>query len=208
MSEETTTLVGAQSRDITYAESVWALDGDLARSTVVQAVHALDLGKSHKVAILQAVPGLIQCRHQTIFINIGDNATNRLFASRIADREILAEIIEDVAEKTERIRNRDIDAVLVAEVCNRQLLLQRSLGQNYRLIALQLFQIFNKILALMNCHGDIGVELGDSWCGDFGTRLADIMRLQEELGGEICDGNGSRVVEGKRLDTGEGNVLG
>jgi hypothetical protein len=57
-------------------------------------------------------------------------------------------------------------------------------------------------------HGDIGVELGDSWGGDISAGLADILRLEEELGGEICDGNGGGVVKSKGFDTSEGNVLG
>lgn len=60
----------------------------------------------------------------------------------------------------------------------------------------------------MDGHRDIGVELGDSWGGDFGAGLADILRLKEELGGEICDGNGRGIVKSKGLDTGEGNILG
>jgi hypothetical protein len=60
----------------------------------------------------------------------------------------------------------------------------------------------------MDCHRDIGVELGDSWGGDLGAGLADILRLEEELGGEICDGDGCGIVKSKGLDTSEGDILG
>jgi hypothetical protein len=76
------------------------------------------------------------------------------------------------------------------------------------LIALQLFQVSNKVVALVDCHGHVGVELGDSWGGDFGAGLADILRLEEELGGEICDGNRCGIIKSEGLDTGESNILG
>lgn len=60
----------------------------------------------------------------------------------------------------------------------------------------------------MDRHWDIGVELGDSWGRDFSAGLADILRLKEELGGEVCDSNGGRIVKSKGFDASEGNVLG
>lgn len=60
----------------------------------------------------------------------------------------------------------------------------------------------------MNRDGDVRVQFRYSGSSRFGARLADILGLQEELGGEVRDGNGSGVVDGKGLDTSESNVLG
>jgi len=76
------------------------------------------------------------------------------------------------------------------------------------LVALQLLQIINKILALVDCNRDIRVKLGDTGSGDFSTRLANVFCLEEELGRQIGNSDGCGVVEGEGLDTGESNVLG
>jgi hypothetical protein len=60
----------------------------------------------------------------------------------------------------------------------------------------------------VDCNRNVRVELSDSGGGDIGAGLADILRLEEELRGQIGDSNGSGVVEGKGFDTSEGNVLG
>lgn len=60
----------------------------------------------------------------------------------------------------------------------------------------------------MDGNWDIRIELSDSRSSDFGTRFADILFLEEELGGEIGDGNGCGVIEGEGLDSGKGDVLG
>lgn len=59
----------------------------------------------------------------------------------------------------------------------------------------------------MDCNRNVRVEFGDSWGGDIGARLADILRLEEELRGEVGYSNRSGVVKGEGFDTGEGNVL-
>jgi hypothetical protein len=60
----------------------------------------------------------------------------------------------------------------------------------------------------VDCNRNVRVELSDSGSSDVGAGFADILRLEEELRGQIGDSNGSGVVEGKGFDTSEGNVLG
>lgn len=55
--------------------------------------------------------------------------------------------------------------------------------------------------------GGVGIELGDAGRGDLVARLADIVQVEEELGGKIGDGHGGGVVECEALDAGQGNVL-
>lgn len=61
---------------------------------------------------------------------------------------------------------------------------------------------------LVDANGGVCVELGDPGCGDLVTGLADILGVQEELGGEIRDGGRRWIVEGKALDASKGDILG
>ena len=60
----------------------------------------------------------------------------------------------------------------------------------------------------MDANGGVCVELGDPGCGNLVTGLADILGVEEELGGEIRDGGRRWIVEGKALDAREGHILG
>ena len=60
----------------------------------------------------------------------------------------------------------------------------------------------------MDGNWNIRVKLGDSWGSDLGTRFADIILLEEELGGEVGDGNGCGVIKGEGFNASEGNVFG
>ena len=205
---DTATLVCSQIRDITNGEGVRPLHSNFARSTTVETLHALDLGESHKITVLQAVTGLVKSRDQAILVDSRHNSTDGLLTCRITDSEVLTEVIEEITKETEGIRDSKVNAILVAEVGNRELILQRSQGEDNSLITLQLFEVLCDIAALMDCDGDVGVELCDSGSCDLGTRLADVLGLEEELGGQVRDGDRGRIVQCEGLHTGKGDVLG
>lgn len=60
----------------------------------------------------------------------------------------------------------------------------------------------------MDANRCIRVELGNPGDCDLVAGLADVLDAEEELGGEVCDGDRRRVVEGQALDASEGDVLG
>lgn len=60
--------------------------------------------------------GLIQGRNQSFIINPSDNTVDWVLAGRIDNREVLAEIAENRAEKTECVGDDDIDSLLMAVI--------------------------------------------------------------------------------------------
>ena len=60
----------------------------------------------------------------------------------------------------------------------------------------------------MRGDGGVGVEFSDAGTGDIGAGFADILGVQEELGGKVGKRGGGGVKEGEGFDAGEGDVLG
>lgn len=58
-------------------------------------------------------------------------------------------------------------------------------------------------------HGDgrVRIELGNSRSSRLIARLTSVVGTEEELRGEVCDGNWSGIVEGQALDASQGDVL-
>ena len=84
---------------------------DSPRFTAVQALHALDLRESHKVAILQPVSRLVQAGHHRILalfisfrivtrpsaadlLNVNDHPRLRVLSRRVDASEITAKVVE------------------------------------------------------------------------------------------------------------------
>jgi len=71
-----------------------------------------------------------------------------------------------------------------------------------------LFQISHKVVAFVNSNRHVGIEFSDSGSSYSCARLADILLLEEKLGGKIGDGNGSGVIKGEGFNSSKSNVLG
>src|SRR4051794_25978071 len=60
---------------------------------------------------------------------------------------------------------------------------------------------------IKNRNRGIGIQLSNTWCSNCCSRLSNIIKVEEELGGEVCDGGGGRVVKSQTLDTRQSNIL-
>lgn len=61
---------------------------------------------------------------------------------------------------------------------------------------------------LVDVYRSVCIQLSDARCRDGIARFADIFGMQEELGGEVGNGSGCRVVESQALDASKSDVLG
>jgi len=66
--ENSTGLVISEAGSVANGEGVWALDADLAWLATVEFCHALNLGKSNKIAIFQAMSSLVKACHKAISV--------------------------------------------------------------------------------------------------------------------------------------------
>lgn len=75
-------------------------------------------------------------------------------------------------------------------------------------IYLELIQLLQVKVPLEHRDRDVGVEFGDTWQGHLVAAFPNVFLVQKVLRGQITDGNGFRIVNRDRLDTGEDDVLG
>lgn len=136
--EQTSSLVLAQTRDIPNRESVRAFHCDFSWFGFVQALHALDFGECHVISIFKAVAGLVEGGHDALIVDTSDDSVLWVLSGRIDDRELLAEIAEDVTEQAESIRSNKVDAFGVTVVADRELVFQGGAGQDNDLVFVEL----------------------------------------------------------------------
>lgn len=154
------------------------------------------------------MPALVQGGHQAILGDIGYDTADRLLARGVTNSKVLSKVIEEVSKKTKSICNDNVYSILVAEVRDRELILQRRVGEDDHLEPLQLGKIRSQAVGFEDSDGHIRVQLCDPRSRHICAALAHILWLEEELRREIGDGNGSRVKQSERLDASEGNVFG
>ena len=82
--------------------------------------------------------GLIQRRDEPVLVDAGHNTVSGIFARCVEAGEILSEVAEDGAEETEGIGNDDIDALGVAVVAYRKLMVKRGVGKDDDLVLVKL----------------------------------------------------------------------
>ena len=60
----------------------------------------------------------------------------------------------------------------------------------------------------MNVDGCIGVQFTNPGSRNLVARLSYILWAQEELGGQVCDGDWRRIMEREAFDASQGDILG
>lgn len=97
---------------------------------MIKAIHAFNFGKCDKVTILKSVSSLIQSGNQSVRINVSDYASNRIFPCCINHCKVLAEIHKSDAKEPERVCHHNVNTVLMAIICNNQLIFEWNEGQD------------------------------------------------------------------------------
>lgn len=85
--------------------------------------------------------GLVEGGHYALIVDTGNDAVLWVLSGRIDDRELLAEITEDVAEQAESIRSNKIDAFRVTVVADRELVCQGCASQDNDLVFVELGEV-------------------------------------------------------------------
>jgi len=104
----------------------------------VDVVHALDLAKGYIIAVLQTVPALIESSDQPRLVDSRQDSAHGILASWIDNRKLRTEVAENASEETVGARGDKGDVFLVAIFIDPELLGQRVVGQDNRLVARQL----------------------------------------------------------------------
>jgi hypothetical protein len=84
------------------------------------------------------VAGFVEGGNDTLLVDTSNDPVLRVLSSRIDDGELLSKIAEDVAEQAKGVRSNEVDAFRVAVVTDRNLIFQRSTGQDDDLVLVEL----------------------------------------------------------------------
>src|ERR1700761_7542858 len=112
---------------------------------------------------------LIKGSNKSIGIDASNDAARFIFSSRIGTNEILAKIRENVSEQAKGISNNHVNVVLMAKLCNDELIFQWCIRQNNSFELLQLLQVTSQTLGLKLLDGYVGIQLRHSWYCNGGT---------------------------------------
>src|SRR3569833_271059 len=84
---------------------------------------------------------LVQGRYEALLVDARNNSIDRVLDRGVNHRELFAEVAEQRSEQAEGIRNNEVDSLLEAVVADRELGLERSVGEYHDLVFVKLRQV-------------------------------------------------------------------
>ena len=195
---ETSSLVQSlEVGNIADAECIGTLDGNFYGSRIVDSAHALNLLECDKISVLKTMPCLVENGDHTFLVDPCYDAACWVLARRIATSEVGAKIREDGAEQAKCVGYDQVNAILVAEIRDYQLILQRGIRKHHDFVLLQLREVGGEVGGRMLSDRRVRIQLGNARHSDLCAGFAHVFWVQEELRGQVGDGGRLGVVEGE-----------
>mmetsp|Transcript_22935 Transcript_22935/g.52953 ORF Transcript_22935/g.52953 Transcript_22935/m.52953 type:complete len:466 (-) Transcript_22935:264-1661(-) len=174
-------------------ESVRAEDLHRVRRLAVELAHADHLGEGDLVAVLEAMPRVVEHGDDAgrLLRDGRNHRRERLLARGVVHDEGVAKVAEETAEDAKRVAHDEARARRAASLVDRDGLAQRRVGHHDDA---KLADQLSRQLARDFFDRHILVELGEARQSDRSARLADVRLSEEELRREVGESDGRWVV--------------